>query len=292
MYRQEAYNEYLAALKAGQRVYKQRQAAGQEPHLPQLPAATATARDLGLVEIPAERIVGVSSASRAAAFTGDFLPLLGPDTEFGQKWIALCAAHLDEGIQEPVSCYEYLGDFYVIEGHKRVSVLRCLGAARIFGEVQRILPAPDGQPRTRAYLEFLDFYRSAGLYDVQFRRPGDYEALLACLGKQPDEAWSTQEQQAFRSAYAHFREAFGTPEEGGPSPEEALLLWLQTYGYDRLRAMPAKELKKSLLSLEQTPAPAEEAEPEKKASLLTRIIRPEHRPRQPEEPPAETEALP
>ena len=52
------------------------------------------------------------------------------DTEFAAKWAGLCAAHLsDEGIRDPIKCYEYLGNFYVQEGNKRVSVLKSYEAA-------------------------------------------------------------------------------------------------------------------------------------------------------------------
>ena len=38
------------------------------------------------------------------------MPLLGEETEFAQKWMALCEANLsDTGIREPILCYEYLG---------------------------------------------------------------------------------------------------------------------------------------------------------------------------------------
>jgi hypothetical protein len=61
--------------------------------------------DVGTVEIPAERIIGVKSAGRTAAFTRNFLPLLDENSEFAYKWINLCAAHLsDEGIRDPAFC--------------------------------------------------------------------------------------------------------------------------------------------------------------------------------------------
>ena len=153
MYRTEAIEEYRKALKAGQREYKELSAAGKAPYpavLDELlpPTATQTVQQVGLVEIPMDQIVGTKSAGRISAFTAGFLPLLEEGSEFGVKWVTLCMAHLsDEGIREPIHCFEYLGRFYVQEGNKRVSVLKYFGAPRISATVTRILPENDGSPR-------------------------------------------------------------------------------------------------------------------------------------------------
>ena len=134
---------------------------------------TESAVDVGLVEIPAERIVGVKSAGRITAFTANFQPLLEVKSEFAAKWVALCAAHLgDTGITDPIVCFEYLGNFYVQEGNKRVSVLRHFGAARIPGNVTRILPPMSDDPRVKAYYEFIEFYKVPRFYVVPFRGGG------------------------------------------------------------------------------------------------------------------------
>ena len=121
---------------------------------------TAAVVEVGIINIPVERIVGTKTAGRISAFSPGFMPLLGPDTEFAAKWMNLCAAHLsDEGIRNPIICYEYLGKFYVQEGNKRVSVLRYFGASQIPGTVYRIMPESSEEPAVKAYLEFLDFYK-------------------------------------------------------------------------------------------------------------------------------------
>ena len=138
---QEATNEYNEALRKGQKEYKERVAAGKEPYplvLDELRQENPSdiVQDVGLVEIPAERIVGTKSAGRISAFTASFRPLLDNQSEFAAKWIILCQAHLgDTGITDPIQCFEYLGNFYVQEGNKRVSVLRHFDAPRIPGYV-------------------------------------------------------------------------------------------------------------------------------------------------------------
>ena len=168
----EAREEYQKALKAGQKEAKDCRARGisTAPLVLEriLPTGGEAAVKVGLVEIPVERIVGTKTAGRITAFSPSFMPLLGEDTEFAHKWMLLCAAHLsEEGIREPIVCFEYLGNFYVQEGNKRVSVLRHFGATRIPGYVTRLMPPPSQDPEIVAYREFLDFYEDTGLYVVR-----------------------------------------------------------------------------------------------------------------------------
>ena len=292
MISQEAIEEYEKALKQGQKEAKDRTARGLNPHplvldevLPDIDEYTQ--QDVGLVEIPAERIVGVKSAGRVTAFSATFLPLLHQKSEFGSKWQILCSDHLEaEGIRDPILCFEYLGDFYVQEGNKRVSVLRHFGAPRIPGNVLRILPKRSEEPRIAAYYEFLEFYKTARLYQIQFRRPGDYAKLLQELGKKPAEPWSEDERKKFRSYFHYFTDAFSEVfiQEQDVLPEEALLLWLQLYPYEDLGKLTAAELKKTVEDLasdmvtvnkQETLEVQTVAEEGQKAGLLTRLLKPD-----------------
>ena len=254
---QVAVDEYDLALRAGQKEAKELTAAGKNPNPAVLdeilPEGTPdTAQEVGLLEIPSHRIVGVKSAGRITAFTASFKPLLDRNSEFAFKWISLCDAHLgDTGIRDPIECYEYLGNFYVQEGNKRVSVLRHFGAPRIPGNVRRIVPPMSDDPRIKAYYEFLDFFKGARLYEVQFRRPGDYAKLLNALGKQMGEPWSEEERRTFRAYFQYFRDAFAKQDLRGRDvlPEEALLLWLELYPYADLGRLSTGELRKSLSEL-------------------------------------------
>lgn len=213
---------------------------------------TGTVQELGLVNIPVERIIGTKTAGRTAAFSAGFMPLLEPETEFAQKWMHLCAAHMsDEGIRNPIICYEYLGDFYVQEGNKRVSVLKYFGAAQIPGTVYRILPTVSEEPHIKTYYEFLEFYKATGLYDVQFRQPGDYEKLMSYLSKNMTQEWTEREQRTFRAYFRYFKEAFHAlrGEKLDILPEEALLLWLKVYSFRDLGQMSGDEIKQALSAL-------------------------------------------
>ena len=256
---QTALDEYNLALRQGQREYRELVMANRSPYpavldeiLPE--GNTDSVVDVGLVEIPSERIVGTKSAGRITAFTASFCPLLDSKTEFAAKWISLCGAHLgDTGITDPIMCYEYLGNFYVQEGNKRVSVLRHFGAPRIPGTVKRIVPPRSDDPRICAYYEFMDFYKVSRLYCVQFRHPGDYARLLAHLGKKSGEVWQEEERRTFNAYFHYFRDAFGALQMPPDQvlPEEALLLWLELYPFHDLGQLSASELKKSVAALRE-----------------------------------------
>ena len=290
---QEAKEEYLLAYKAAQKEYKELLAAGKSPY----PAVLDEIRtkgtsdiyiEVGLAEIPAERIVGTKSAGRISAFTPSFLPLLESSTEFARKWMDLCSAHLGEqGIRDPILCYEYLGNFYVQEGNKRVSVLRHFGSPRITGTVLRVMPDKSDDPRIVAYYEFLEFYQDSKIYDVQFTQPGQYAKLLSALGKEPGEPWSQWDQRTFNAYSAYFKEAFHKVTEGKADMtwEEALLLWLEVYTFRDIGRLSSSELLTAFTKLwadlkaiaEEKPVEVSTAPVQESASLskvLTRLILP------------------
>ncbi len=293
MYTPEAREEYQQALKAGLKEYREATAREQAGHPlvldDQLPDGLSEQYvDVGLVEIPAERIVGTKSAGRITAFSPSFYPLLDTGTEFAAKWVELCTAHLsDEGIRDPILCYEYLGDFYVQEGNKRVSVLRSFGAPRITGTVRRVMPAPSDDPRIVAYMEFLEFYKDSHIYELQYRTPGNYKKLLSALGREPGQEWNEWDRRTFCAYLQYFREAFEVT-AGGKADigwEEALLLWLEVYSFRDIGRLSASELKQALSVLwkdlqaiaEEAPVPVSTEPEEKQTSiggLLTRLIQP------------------
>ncbi len=286
---QTANDEYVLALRKGTKEVRELEANGLREHplvldeiLPEnYPGAVV---DLGLMEIPADRILGTKTAGRITAFSPCFRPLLPAKSEFAMKWISLCSAHLGEtGIQEPILCYEYLGNFYVQEGNKRVSVLRHFEAPRIPSYVRRVVPPVSDDPRIRAYYEFLDFFRVSRLYTVQFRRPGDYGKLLKALGRKSDEIWTEEDRRNFSAYYHYFQDAFEDLNREGEELlcEEALLLWLELYPYQDLGRLTAAELKATLSALwedvvstsrEDSVKVETRAEDGARANILERII--------------------
>ena len=184
-------DEYEKAMHLGQKEYSACISKGLHPYLICMedimaPYETESKVKLGLQEIPLNQVVGTFAEGRSNAFARNFMPLLGPDSEFGYKWMALYDSMLEEGLRDPIICYEFLNKFYVQEGNKRVSVSKFMGAVTIEAEVTRIIPKRTDAKEIQLYYEFLDFYKLTELYLVRYKKPGDYAKLLALLGKKPE----------------------------------------------------------------------------------------------------------
>lgn len=268
MNRQDAVEQYEKALKEGMREYReciQKKVSPSPIVLDDIlePEAAETSINVGLVDIPIDRIVGVKNAGRISAFTPTFRPLMELETEFASKWVSLCADHLgEEGIRTPIECFEYLGNFYVQEGNKRVSVLRHFGAARIPGTVKRIQPVMDDSPRMKAYQEFIEFFKLTRMYDVQYVVPGNYGKLLDKIDFSKEEKWSEDDRRRFRASFYYFKEAMNAV--GGNAqvlPEDALLLWLDVYPFSDLKKLSTSQLKKTITQMWPNLVAASAAEP-------------------------------
>lgn len=256
MNRSEAMTEYYRAQKQGQRAYRDALMRGRSPYLPVLDdilknAAVETQEAVGLVEIPLEQVVGTKTTGRTAAFACNFMPLLAASTEFGAKWVSLFAAHVAEGIRDPVKVYEYRGLFYVQEGNKRVSVLKYVKAESIFANVIRVVPAWSDDPGVRVYYEFMDFYRLTGIYRLNFTQEGSCEKMQALLGKQPGEAWTDDDRTEVLSLYNWVKKAYYA--RGGaelaPTVGDVLLMLLKIYSAEELKQQTPAQLARSLDSI-------------------------------------------
>lgn len=250
----EAEEHYLRALKSGQKEHRKHIHSGQSAYLPVLDEillnyTTTGEINLGMIEIPMDKIVGTKTKGRTNAFAANFMPLLAVDSEFGFKWRSLCVAHLsDSGIRDPISCYEFLGKFYVQEGNKRVSVLKYFGASAVSANVIRILPAVTTSPEMASYQDFLTHYPLTKCYEVFFTEPNSFPGLQNALGFALDHTWTDEERRRFLSSHYYFSQAF--QELGGGelaiSAADAMLEWLKLYPFRKIKEMSARELKRSL----------------------------------------------
>ncbi len=209
MPRSDAIQQYHAALRAGLKYVNSHTSQSQSPYplvLDDIVNETQISGQqlLGLVEVPLSLVIGTLTSGRKAAFAGNFMPILPDNSEFAGKWINLCESHLDEGgIRDPIKCMEFMGKFYVVEGHKRVSVLKSVGASSITGEVTRMVPVWSDTPEVRSYYEFMRFYKLAEMYQIQFSAPGMYDRLLKVFGKTWDQVWSHDERSLLNSLWLH-----------------------------------------------------------------------------------------
>ncbi|MDE7246732.1 MAG: BMP family ABC transporter substrate-binding protein, partial [Lachnospiraceae bacterium] len=156
-----ALNEYETALKQGRRSYRNALTKGEYPYLPVLDEMISYTEvgaidNLGIMDIPLSKIVGTKTVGRSNAFANNFMPLLPEDSEFGMKWSSVYNHQIDDGINDPIVAYEFMNQFYVQEGNKRVSVMKYLETYSITASVTRLVPKKSDDRENRLYYEFLD----------------------------------------------------------------------------------------------------------------------------------------
>ena len=284
----EAVQYYLAALKQGQREYKNCVHRGLAPNIQALGAdkLQLSQMKLGVMDVPIYLVVGSTEEARCNSFSAGFFPLMGPESEFAMKWVNLCAAQLSEGIHDPIKCYEYLGRFYVQEGNKRVSVLKSMGSSIIQADITRLMPEPSDDITTQIYMEFREFFRHSRCWGLHFSDLGGYAKLQAALGFARDEDWPEDFQKKFKARYFSFRESFYRLGGGGLglTAGDALLRWLEFYDAQQfLSSIGEGEYRKTLsaiwkeLCLHGSPAPiavslAPAAEGEEKKSVMSALL--------------------
>lgn len=285
-----AKEDYMKARRQGEKSYKDALARGEYPYIQVLEEILShteviSETDLGLIEIPAEDIAGTYTAGRRTAFAPDFMPLLSYSTEFAGKWSLLYDSLEKEGMKEPIKAYEYMHRYYVMEGNKRVSVMKTLGAVTIPGQVRRLIPHRTDDPENVVYYEFLNFYKHCPAEYLIFSRKGAYEEFTQLAGKDTDERWSAEEQRDLRASFMRFSLIYRKKqEETGVRVKtgDAYLAFVGIMGYqETLNMMPA-EIEEGLAKifdeirlLERDDRVALVMEPEEapKKSIFSRLLK-------------------
>ena len=233
-----AIDHYLLARKEGLREVHAYQARGEEPALPVLneiiPGMNQLSQvSLGLVQIPLDQVAGTATKGRTNAFAPNFMPLLDPNSEFASKWMTLYDDVVASGLRESIIALEYYNQFYVVEGNKRVSVMRRLNAVSIEASVTRILPEPEDSKRYRIYQEFLKFYADTRINFIYFEQEGSFDKLYEALGKEPGIRWNEDEIADLQSCFLRFSVAFGklASKKLNMSASDAFLLYLDVFDY-------------------------------------------------------------
>ena len=199
--------DYKAAKKLAEEAVRKAEKEGKSPYLPVLDAQERRSSGqtrLGLQELPISRIKGNKEISRNNAFANNFMPLMDEGTEFSQKWSDLYDSYRQEGIRDAIKVYEYMHDYYVQEGNKRVSVSNYGKTEFIVADVIRILPENDGSPEVKAYYEFIDFYRLTKNFLIVLRTPGRYKLLANLLGQDLEHEWPKELCADLKSAFFRF----------------------------------------------------------------------------------------
>ena len=248
-----AASEYTTALRQGRRSYRAALTRGEYPYLPVLDeimsyTEIAGMENIGIMDIPLSKIVGTKTVGRSNAFADNFMPLLPEESEFGMKWAAVYKHQIEDGISDPIVAFEFMNQFYVQEGNKRVSVMKYIKTYSIAAVVTRLVPKKTDDKENRLYFEFLDFYEVSRSYDVCFTREGSYKKLLKLMGKKEDEVWSDDDRMNLHSACYNFERAF--IREHGENLDinvsDAFLIYVEIYGYDKVKGQTENEIVKAL----------------------------------------------
>ena len=244
----------MSAQKAGQRFRAKNSGNEYSGYLPSIETmlksvGTVHQVELGVNEIPIRKIVGTLTSVRGNSFSGNFMPLLSNDSELANKWRYLYVHHINDGISDPVKVVEYMGEFYVIEGVKRVSVLKYLGAYSVRGEVIRLVPPRNDDAETSIYYEKLDYDLKAFWYTaIDFTKQGAFSELVHlaedfaertdCIGEKALQCWLPKTLLDFELMHGM------SPEDSRGKNGDAFLEYVRDNGfpYEQPMAQPESSL--------------------------------------------------
>jgi uncharacterized ParB-like nuclease family protein len=155
---------------------------------PMLKAAGPDGRHFGGVqEIPVDRIVGsVAPEAKASDFDPAFLPV---NRRMRERWTRIYLAMVEGDELPPIDVYRVDGNYYVIDGHHRVSVARNLRRptinARVIDVKTRAPLSPDIDAEAllraaeySAFLQTTQLHRTRPEARLECSRLGRYDEIL------------------------------------------------------------------------------------------------------------------
>ena len=239
----EAYQQASAMARANQ-------AKAKKWGLPMSPVELTVAKDqsqiaeridLGTLSVPTYLIEGVVEQNAdSELLTKEFLPVSLSNSSFAETWRETYYNFLylrpENGV---ISCYEYLGKFYVLNGVMEVSVAKFCKKETIQAQVLRLMPFKADTPEIRQYHDFLRQYRLTQMYQIQFTQPGFFERFQRIFGKSSAAVWSEADRQSFLENWVKFQQAF--EKSYGDSlritAADAFMVLLEKYRFDQLNLM-------------------------------------------------------
>ena len=173
------------------------------------------------------------------------MPILRETTEFARKWAQLSTSHLNEGIREPVKAYEYMNKFYILEGNKRVSVMKYFDAVSIPGTVIRIIPKRTRRKKIKFILNFSTSMNAVRSIISGFQKWETSRSFKKQLERSRMKCGVKYDRLLFSSTYTRF--SIDLRQQGGEeikiTPGDAFLAFIMLYGYDSVCEMTTRELK-------------------------------------------------
>lgn len=210
--------EYLNARKMGIKEYSHYVSQGRNGYLPFLDGVLenidiVSEVDLGIVDIPLRKVKGTYAYLRSISFARNYMPIMDVNSEFAVKWQQVYSIQCKAGLADPIKVYEYLNWYYVIEGNKRVSVLKYVDVYSYPAKVTRLIPKYDENNKDiRIYYEFMDFYKKTGINDIWMSNEKSFSELWEIIKDYKPKSRFVEEAERFKyfssAFYYNFRKAF------------------------------------------------------------------------------------
>ena len=167
---------------------------------------------------------------------------------------------MNEGLRDAIQVYEYLWNYYVVEGNKRVSVLKHFGAPSIRAEITRLIPQLDNDdPLAQTYYAFLQYDREGLFKNLPMSSAEKYNQLLELEKKQIASRDPNVPLPNFNSMLIRFEEIYAST-EGKLPVGDALLEYAKLFGLlaDDLPSVMEERIKALLPQLRLTESPPAE----------------------------------
>ena len=205
--------------------------------------------ELGTIEIPVDSIVGTADFDESNLYSPGFYPIASVSGPFASEWCQLYLDYLtDKGWDNPIRCIEFLGQFYVQDGKKRVSILKANGATVTNAIVTRMVPALSQEKDIVNYYKFLENYEKSGLYQVALTDPESFAKLESAFDHHSDHAWNENDRFCFLFHMIPVAYALKNAFHGRihVTPADALVTLLKHYTVAELRKMRPWDMSKVL----------------------------------------------
>ena len=141
----------------------------------------------GISLVPLDMIVG--SVGRYRDFDSQFKPTSN-SLDMNERLVAIIGKMKEGRSMPPISLYQIKDDYFILDGHHRVTAARKLGHTEISANVIELLPSTDTL-ENRLYMERTNFRDKAGLpKTIELTEFGQFDRL----------DWQIREHQSYLSA--------------------------------------------------------------------------------------------
>lgn len=127
-----------------------------------------------------DRIKGSVDPGRKDCMDSEFRPTAKRDTPFAISWQAIYEKmrYQQDAYFPAIDVIEFLHDYYVEDGNKRVSVSTFLNRSAILAHTKRMIPTYDPTNKEICeYYEFLQFEKRTGISCIWFSEEGKFHEL-------------------------------------------------------------------------------------------------------------------